>query len=506
VKTRVAAPGTARVGIYTRQSVDEHDVEFKSVEAQRDAVEAYVTSQRGEGWTALPERYDDAGYSGKDTNRPAFQRLMRDVEAGRVDLVAVYKIDRLSRSIGDFVALTTLFEKHGVTFVSITQQFSTSTSVGRLTLHLLATFAQFERETISERTRDKMQATRKRGMWAGGPVPLGYDLVNKKLVVNADEAEQVRAIFRLYLDKGSLLATVDELNRRGWRTKSWVGKRGQRVESYVYSIESLRQMLHRVVYIGMVRSGDTTHPGVHEAIIDQELWDAVQAQKRRIRPFNGAKSKNKYGALIRGLLICGLCGSSMHHSVSTNGPRQYSYYSCNRSRRFGRSQCAAGPVPRAQIEAFIIDRVRAIGRDPALVRATIAATKAEREARAVELQAEMRRQDLERRRVKEERTNLINAVAGGGPGTNTLMQRVAELDEHLGRIETRLREVRVADVVDDGGLEAALSEFDGLWDALFPRERERVLKLLIERVSYASTTGALQITFRTSGLKGLGAA
>ncbi|MBK7875549.1 MAG: recombinase family protein [Planctomycetes bacterium] len=263
-------------------------MEFKSVHAQRDSIEAYVKSQRAEGWALVPGSYDDAGFSGGDTNRPAFKRLMADVDAGNVDVVVVHRIDRLSRSLSDFVAITAKFEKHGVAFVSVTEAFSTSTSAGRMMLNMLATFAQFERETIGERTRDKMAATRKRGMWAGGQVPLGYDIVAKKLVVNPVEAEQVRATFRLYLEKGSLHSTVDELNARGWRTKSWVGKRGQHVASYLYSVESLRQLLDRVVYIGReVGEGDLPReargdrrPGAVGCGAGAEATPEAQGQRR----------------------------------------------------------------------------------------------------------------------------------------------------------------------------------------------------------------------------------
>src|SRR6185369_16827668 len=210
-KVRDAAPATTRVAIYCRQPVEDTTSTFNSLEAQRGAVEAYVTSQRGEGWVALPERYDDGGFSGANTERPAFKRLLAEVEAGRVDVVAVYKIDRLSRSMLDFVRLMEVFRRLGVTFVSVTQQFSTTNAVGRMTLNLLATFAEFEREQISERTQDKIQAARRRGMWTGGRPPLGYDLVQKRLVPNKEEADRVRAIFALYLESGSLMATVKEL-------------------------------------------------------------------------------------------------------------------------------------------------------------------------------------------------------------------------------------------------------------------------------------------------------
>lgn len=509
MKTRAAQPGTVRIAAYVRQSIDEESQEFKSVHAQREAIDAFVLSQREKGWKVLPERYEDAGFSGKDTNRPAFKRLLADVEAGRIDVVAVYKLDRFSRSMFDFVRLMDVFEKRGVEFVSITESFTTATSAGRMVLHMLASFAQFERETIGERTASKMIAIRRRGNFAGGCWPLGYDVVGKKLVVNADEAERVRAIFRLYLEKGSLLDTVDELNARGWRTKSWTGKRGQHVESAVWSIESLRQMLDRVTYVGLVRAGKETFPGVHERIIDQKLWDDVQAQKRRLRPSPRQLGKNKYGALLKAVLVCGLCGSTMNFGVSGRVSRRYRYYDCNKSRRFGRTQCAAGPVPAEQLEEFVVEKVRAIGRDPSLVKATADAARAEHAVRRNELEAEVRQQDLERRRVRAERTNLVNAVAAGGAGTNTLMARVGELDEQLGKIDVRVqniqREIASVEPVDDGSLQAALAEFDGVWNELFPREKAELLALLIERITFASTTGALKITFRTTGLKGLGA-
>lgn len=503
---------TVRCAIYTRQSLDEGDQEFKSVDAQRDSIRAYITSQRAMGWVALQPSYDDAGFTGADTNRPGFKRLMADVEAGRVDTIVVHKFDRLSRSLSDFALLTARLEKSGVAMCSVMEGFDTSTSTGRMMVNVVMSFAQFERESIAERTKTKMTAMRARGMWAGGNVPLGYDVVAKRLVVNPDEAERVRAIFRLYLEKGSLLTTVEELNARGWRTKSWTGKKGQQVASYVWSIESLRQLLSRVVYRGLIKAGKKTYPGVHEAIVDEALWDAVQQRKRRMTSSPRIAGRNKYGALLKAILFCGECGSTMNHSVSGAEGRRYQYYDCNASRRFGRNTCPSRPVPVAQIDEFVVEKVRAIGRDPALVRETVKAARAELESRTTELSAEVRRQELDARRVREERTNLVNAVAAGGPGVGTLMIRVAELDDRLGQIEARVRQVQQelaaasTGAVDVEGLTRALAEFDGLWEALFVAERARVLALLIERVTFASDSSVLKITFRTNGLAGLGAA
>ena len=208
-------PASTRVAIYCRKSTHGGlEQEFNSLDAQRSAVEAYVESQRGEGWSALPHRYDDEGFSGSNTDRPAFQRLLADIKDGLIDVVGVYKLDRLSRSLVDFSRLMEFFDKRGITFISVTQSFNTQNSVGRMVINLLATFAQFERDQISERTRDKMGATRRRGQWTGGRPVIGYNLKDKRLVVNKLEAEQVQEIFRLYLELGSLLSVAEELNRR----------------------------------------------------------------------------------------------------------------------------------------------------------------------------------------------------------------------------------------------------------------------------------------------------
>ena len=233
---------TIRVAIYTRQSVAD-DKEFGSLDAQREAVESYIRSQPN--WEVLPARYDDAGFSGGTTERPAFRRLLEDIERGGIGAVAVYKLDRLSRSINDFVRITDLFERHKVRFVSTTQAFDTSTSVGRMTVNLLATFATFEREMIAERTRDKMAATRRLGHWTGGVPPLGYVAKNKRLVVHTEEAKQVREIFQLYCDLGSMLQVCEELNRRGWTTKGRK-KNGKRLSGKAWDKQAALDQAERL--------------------------------------------------------------------------------------------------------------------------------------------------------------------------------------------------------------------------------------------------------------------
>ena len=217
-----------RCAVYTRKSTDEGlDSDFNTLDAQRESGEAYIISQRHQGWECITDRYDDGGFSGANVERPALKRLMADIEGGKVDAVVVYKVDRLSRSLLDFARLIEVFDRRGVSFVSVTQQFDTSSPMGRLVLNVLLSFAQFEHEMIAERTRDKMAAARRRGKWIGGMPPLGYDSVEGKLVVNQDEAEQVRELFRVYLAERSLVTTAEVLNGRGWRTKSWTTQRGR---------------------------------------------------------------------------------------------------------------------------------------------------------------------------------------------------------------------------------------------------------------------------------------
>ena len=234
-KAIAAVRSAVRCVIYTRKSTDENlDREFNTLDAQRAAGESYIASQRDEGWIALPEIYDDGGFSGANTQRPALQRLLADVDAGKVDCVVVYKYDRLSRSMLDFLQLLDFFKKRGVSFVSVSQRFDTSTPMGEVTLNILLTFAQFERQMTAERTRDKMRAARKRGRWTGGMPPLGYDVAPEggRLTINRDEADQVRAIFDLYLEHRALLPVAQELARRGWRRKTWTTARSEACSKY----------------------------------------------------------------------------------------------------------------------------------------------------------------------------------------------------------------------------------------------------------------------------------
>ncbi|MCA0273121.1 MAG: recombinase family protein [Proteobacteria bacterium] len=273
-------PERRRCALYTRKSSDEGlDQAFNSLDAQREACAAYVKSQAGEGWKVLPTLYDDGGYSGGTMERPALRRLLTDIEAGRIDIIIVYKIDRLTRSLADFARMVEIFDRHGVSFVSVTQAFNTTTSMGRLTLNVLLSFAQFEREVTGERIRDKIAASKAKGMWMGGVIPLGYDKPiggDRTLVVNEAEAALVRRIFALYLDLGSVHALEHRLQTEGIVSKRHAGAAGKVTGGQPFSRGALFHLLRNRLYLGEIRHRDTHHPGLHPAILGRDLFDAVQ--------------------------------------------------------------------------------------------------------------------------------------------------------------------------------------------------------------------------------------
>jgi len=346
-----------RCAVYTRKSTEEGlDMEFNSLDAQREACEAYIASQKAEGWTLVPDRYDDGGFSGATLERPAVKRLLADVEAALIDVVVVYKIDRLSRSLMDFAKLVEVFDRKGVTFVSVTQSFNTTTSMGRLTLNILLSFAQFEREVIGERIRDKFAASRKKGMWMGGYPPLGYDIKDRKLVVNDAEAATVRMIFQRFLRVGSMTKLIVALRSEGLTTKG-----GKPVDKgYIYRI------LNNRVYLGQAVHKGTAYPGEHQAIIDQPLWDRVHSILRESPRTRGMRTRAQTPALLKGLIF-GANGVAMTPSHTRRNGKLYRYYVSTDALKRDSTSCPVRRVPAAEIENAVVDQLRALLRAPEVV-------------------------------------------------------------------------------------------------------------------------------------------
>jgi site-specific DNA recombinase len=416
-------PRRSRCAVYTRKSSEEGlDMEFNSLDAQRDACEAYVTSQKAEGWVALRDRYDDGGFSGGTLDRPALKQLIRDIEAGLIDVIVVYKIDRLSRSLMDFARLVEVFDRNNVTFVSVTQSFNTTTSMGRLTLNILLSFAQFEREVIGERIRDKFAASRKRGMWMGGFVPMGYDVKDRKLVVNEAEAATVRMIFDRFAALGSASILARALQSEDVRNK-----RGKRIDKgFIYKLFGSR------VYLGEAVHKGTSYPGEHDAIISQDLWDRVHAILKQSPRDRRAKNRNSSEALLKGLIFTDT-GTAMTPTYTRKGERLYHYYTSMdliRNRETG----GAGPM-----------RLAAAMVDGAVI-------------------AEMRR--------------II--------GSPEIATRVIEAQH------------REDGATDERAIVAALQRFNDLWDALYPAEQARIVRLLVDRVTVGPT--GMAVDLRNNGI------
>jgi DNA invertase Pin-like site-specific DNA recombinase len=410
--------------IYTRKSTEEGlDQNFNSLDAQHDACANYIASQKSEGWMMLKARYDDGGFSGGTLERPAIKRLLEDVRKGLVNTIVVYKIDRLSRSLADFAKLVELFDQYKVTFVSVTQSFNTTTSMGRLTLNILLSFAQFEREVIGERIRDKFAASRKRGMWMGGFVPMGYDVKDRKLVINGTEAKAVRMIFERFVALGSASTLARALQAEDARNK-----RGKRIDKgFVY------KLINNRVYLGEAVHKGTSYPGEHDAIITRDLWDAVHAILKESPRSRGTRNRVGSDALLKGIIFAAN-GTAMTPTFTRKGERLYHYYV---SMDLIRNRDTGGSTGPMRLAAAMVDGA---------------------------VIAEMRR--------------IIGAP-----------EVAARVIEAQGRDGTPM---------DERAIVAALRHFNDLWEALFPAEQARIVRLLVDRVTVGPD--GMAVDLRNNGI------
>ena len=424
---------SVRCAIYTRKSTEEGlDQDFNSLDAQRESAEAYIRSQAHEGWRLVPTRYDDGGFSGGNLDRPALAALVEDIRAGRIDCVVVYKVDRLSRSLTDFSKLVEVFETHGVSFVSVTQQFNTTHSMGRLTLNILLSFAQFEREIIGERIRDKIAAHKRKGKWTGGRPVLGYDVDRSarspKLVVNDAEARQVREIYGLYLQNPSLLDCLTQVAAKGWTTKRVATKAGKATGGEPFSRSTLYTLLTNRIYLGEVAHKDEWFPGEHQSIVDAETFDEVQERLQANGKVGGNDFRNRYHALLKRILRCRHCDASMTHVFQGRHSRKYRYYTCSSAMRKGRRTCPHPTLPAADIEQLVVDELRVYCRRAEVKRAV--------------------RESLAKQ---------------GSPS--------------------------------DGRLVSLLNDFPAVWAMLEPRERVELVQLAVSRVEYDGVDSSVEVHF-----------
>lgn len=438
--TTAARPSCARCAIYTRKSTDEGlDRDYNSLDAQREAAEAYVASQKHEGWTALAEHYDDGGFTGANMERPALKRLLQDIEDGLVDTILVYKVDRLSRSLIDFARMMEVLERHGVSFVSVTQHFDTSTPMGRLTLNILLSFAQFEREMITDRVRDAVAGAKRKGKFTGGTPVLGYDVDREahRLVVNPDEAKTVRRIFKRFVETGSGLGIARELNAKGISTKSWVTREGKLRPGKPWNASHIYRMLGNRVYLGETVHKNNVYPGEHDAIISQALWDKVHAVLK-VNSRRDQRAQDKVPALLRGIIRCGHCDRSMTSTYTVQKGREYRYYACTKAMKSGYDSCPVRTVAAGDVEEAVLMQVKTMLRTPEVIAQTYLAAK---------------------------------------------------------RLSS---EEQIDDSVTTWEVTDALANLDSLWDELFPLEQRRVVHALVDRVVVHEDR--LDVRLRAAGL------
>ncbi len=494
-----ATPGTRapqrRCAIYTRKSTTEGlQRDFNSLDAQRGACESFIRSQPG--WELIAESYDDGGFTGANTDRPAFQRLLADVDAGKVDIVVVYKVDRLSRSLLDFAKLMDRFANAKTAFVSVTQNFSTADAMGRLTLNVLMSFAEFEREMIAERTRDKIAASRRRGKWTGGPVPLGFITCDGKLVVDEHEALTVREIFSMYLERRSIVRIIRTLKERGWMTKLHESRDGHVRPRRPWTKDAILRVLRNPLYAGLTQSGGDLFPGEHQAIVS--IDDYHRVQRLLGRPRDGAGPCFVIpGYLLRGILHCRACARTLSPASTRRGQREYRYYRCSKT---GRAMACAGvSLPANEIEEFVVERLRhslggahLISDVLGAVRSRIASTTeahtnekkllitkiAEMSARVRTLSLKLEEPDAPTPRERD----LLDARIG----------HLTALQGRLARIERELVVLQEANV-DRKWVETSFGRFQDLWEALTNEHRERLVRAIVERVVVDDANGSVKM-------------
>jgi site-specific DNA recombinase len=434
IGSAIEATSKQRCAVYTRKSSEEGlDQEYNSIDAQRDAGHAYIASQRTEGWIAVADDYDDPAFSGGNMERPALRRLMADIERGLIDIVVMYKIDRLTRSLADFSKMVEVFEAHGVSFVSVTQQFNTTTSMGRLMLNILLSFAQFEREVTGERIRDKIAASKKKGMWMGGIPPLGYDVENRRLIINSTEAQLVQRIFNRFIATGSSASVVRELEQEGAISKSWVTQDGRERTGKPIDKSLIYKLLNNRTYLGEIRHKEQWYPSEHPALIEAVVWQQVQSVLAINSKVRGNQTRAKVFFLLKGLLF-GSDGRALSPWHTSKGGKRYRYYLSQHDKK---QYAGASGLPRfaaAQLEDSVLQQLFNVLSDESFKR------------------------------------RVVTAV---GPDAG----------------------------LDEAQIMVALSKLPQVWEQLFPKEQQRIVPLMLEKITV--TTGGLELHLRSIGLEQL---
>jgi site-specific DNA recombinase len=501
-KASEPTPERVRCAIYTRKSTDKGlEQSFNSLDAQREACERYIANQSYQGWFALDTRYDDGGFTGANTERPAFQRLLDDVDAGLVDVILVYKVDRLSRSLVDFSQVIARLDEKGVAFVSVTQNFSTADAMGRLTRNMLISFAEFEREMIAERTRDKIAASRRKGKWTGGAIPLGYDVRDRKLIINRRESTLVRLIFERYLVLQSTMKLMRELNEAGHRTKVRKRRDGTKGHGAVWSSSAVVRVLRNPIFAGLMPLGDETFEGEHKGLIDREIFDEVGRIMDGHTPAHAATHGRNPAYILRGVLYCGCCGMHFTPASTRKKGREYRYYRCTTRDKGGAKACDGRSLPADAIEGFVVDKLgEEVGRGD-LAAGVYDALQARISRKLEVLGAIRQRLPREIADLAAEGKKLVSGLKGAGsPGDRVLEARIDEVGAGLEAAELRLagveREIAKLEAAraTQAWVSAVLKDFDAIWNVMTDENRGRLVRALVARVEVDEPSGDINIT------------
>ena len=495
-------PEPVRCAIYTRKSTEEGlNQDFNSLDAQREAAENYIRSQASEGWSRVPGLYDDGGYTGANMDRPAVKRLLEDIQAGKIDCVVVYKVDRLSRSIRDFAKMMELFEKNNVSFVSVTQQFNTTTSLGRLTLNILLSFAQFEREIISERTKDKQAAARKKGKWTGGYLILGYDLdpAGGRLLVNEAEAERVRTIFQWYLDGTPVSRIVLNAAQRGWRNKQWTTRAGTPCGGHPLRKGHIYNVLANVLYTGRITVDGETYPAEHAAIVDQKTFNRAQEQLRQ-SPFSreGKQSgaRRKMDALLRGIIYCACCGSAMYPTYSASKEKRYRYYVCVRGSQQS-ANCTTRSVSAPAVEEAVVESIRRIAVAPKIMEQTAEVIRERLSDELRTMRAELADLNAKVKNWKSQLARMRNRDREAA-----LRKDISVADGRAAELRTEIKR-RDRFRVNDGSMRNQFANLDEIWKVMHLEEQTKFVRCLVEKVGYDNRTAKVTVSFKSASIKEL---
>lgn len=494
--------------IYTRKSTDENlRGEFTSLDAQRDYCRKYIEAREGEGWRMHPAEYTDAGFTGGNMDRPALKRLMADVRAGKIQGVVAYKFDRLTRNTLDFLQLLEVFDRHGVTFTAVTQPIDTGSSMGRLMRSILMDFAQFERELISERTRDKRAAMAAKGMWPGGHPPLGYDAdpKTKRLKVNAEEAKQVRSLYEMYLQAKSLSKAAKLANEQGLRMKRFQTKAGPVRGGKRWNKVNLDYVLRNPVYLGKIRHKDQEFDGQHEAILDAKVYERALRQMTANGERRKSTNQDKHNFLLRGLVRCAACGSLMTPNFAYSKGRKYFYYKCVSVNQLDKTACPTRSAPARELERWVIDRLGYLGGQKAVVAEIVERARRstnselpEKKKRRVQLIARIGRMEAEVGNI----TGILAAAGQASPQYRAFMDKLGQvqgeregLEKQVQQFDAEILELETRQI-DAELLRRNLADFAGNFDKLTPEQQKRFTGLLVSEVLYDAQASKMRLTLR----------